>query len=251
MNILIVEDEALAAQKLARFIQQYNASFNIVSVLDSIEDTVHYLQNTSLPDLIFLDIHLADGNSFEIFKKIEVKTPIVFATAYDEYALSAFELNSVDYILKPIKQAQINRSLDKYFQLKESFQPQRLDYSQLAKMLQPQHYKARFMVKYQNKIISLNTAEVACFFAEDGVTCILTFDQEKFIIDYTLDDLEGMLNPSDFFRANRKYILAIQMITEVHPYFKGRLKVITTPPLADEVIISNQRANNFKAWLGK
>ncbi|OJJ18094.1 hypothetical protein BKI52_28335 [marine bacterium AO1-C] len=251
MNILIVEDETLAAQKLARFIQQYNASFQIVNVLDSVEDTVQYLQSEHLPDLIFLDIHLADGNSFEIFKKIEVKIPIIFATAYDEYALSAFELNSVDYILKPIKQEQINRSLDKYFQLKESFQPQRIDYSQLAKMLRPQHHKTRFMVKYQNKIISLNTTEIACFFAEDGVTCILTFSQEKFVIDYTLDDLVDMLNPTDFFRVNRKYILSIHMISEVHPYFKGRLKVMTTPSLTDEVIISNQRANNFKEWLGK
>ncbi len=251
MNILIVEDEALAAQKLARLIQEYDPAFRVLDTLDSVEDTVQYLQNEPLPDLIFLDIHLADGNSFEIFKQVEVTTPIIFATAYDEYALSAFELNSVDYILKPIKQTQIDRSLDKYFQLKESFQPQKVDYQQLVKMLQPQHYKARFMVKYQNKIISLNTQEVACFFAEDGVTCILTLNQEKFIIDYTLDDLEGMLNPADFFRANRKYILSIQMIAEVHPYFKGRLKVITNPPLTDEVLISNQRANHFKTWLGK
>ena len=251
MNILIVEDEILSAQKLARFIQNYNPTYQILSILDSVEDTAYYLQNEPLPDLIFLDIHLADGNSFEIFKKVEVLTPIIFATAYDEYALSAFQLNSVDYILKPINQEQINKSLDKFFQLKDSLQSQAFNYRELAQMLQPQHYKERFMVKYQNKIISLDISEVACFFADQGITCLLTFNQEKFVIDYTLDELENMLNPKDFFRANRKYVLAIQAISEVHPYFKGRLKVLTSPQLSDEILISNQRANKFKDWLGK
>jgi DNA-binding LytR/AlgR family response regulator len=165
--------------------------------------------------------------------------------------LNAFRLNSIDYILKPITKEQIATSFDKYFQMKDSLQTKRYDYQDLIQVLKPQRYKERFMVKYQNKIVSLSTSEVACFFAEDGINCLLTFNQEKFVIDYTLDDLETMLNPVEFFRANRKYILSIQSITEVHPYFKGRLKVFTSLHLPNDLIISNQRANKFKEWLGK
>lgn len=253
MKILIIEDEAFAADALEAFIQKLRPQTMVLEKTQSVEESVDWLKSNPQPDLIFCDIHLSDGSSFEIFKKIEIKAPVIFTTAYDEYALEAFKVNSVDYLLKPISEEELEKAIKKYEALhrdnlrKEIQNLQNLITSEsLGK--KPEK-KSRFMVKSGQTIKTIAGKDVAYFLAEEGVVLLVTFEGKRFVINYSLEQLEEQLEEKLFFRANRHLIVNINAVTEVNPYFKGRLHLVVEPPVAGEQIISSNRASDFKNWL--
>jgi two-component system LytT family response regulator len=252
MHVLIIEDEAPAARRLEQLIRQYDSTVSVSGVLESVGAAVRWLSSHPAPDLIFMDIQLADGISFDIFRQTEVKTPVIFTTAYDEYALQAFKVNSIDYLLKPIEQESLNESMRKYYQLKEQFiQPEPALLRDLMQSLQggQKAYKSRFLVKLGDRLVFIVTQQVAYFMAEDKLVFIVTSDNKKYNTDYSLDELENLLSPNDFFRINRQYITHIQSIKNIHHYFNGKLKLNLHPEPAQEVLISRERAALFKKWL--
>lgn len=255
MRVLIVEDEELAVQKLSRTIYEVDNTIEIVGKTDGIGTTVQWLQENSEPDLIFLDIELSDGQSFEIFNQTMVNSAVIFTTSYDEYAIQAFKVNSIDYLLKPIKKDDLRQSLEKYAQMKKQFgQPSVPDIQQLLKDIQRQiapDYRERFLVKHGQRMQPIDVAEVACFYSESSVSFLKTKANVRFSLEYTLDELEAMLDPKKFYRANRSFIIHIQSVDAVYPHLNGRLKVELKPASETEILISREKAQEFKDWLGK
>ncbi len=253
MNILIIEDEAAASRRLKQMVLDLLPSANIVSILDSVERAIQWLSTEQMPALIFLDIHLADGLSFDIFEEVEVTVPVIFATAYDQYAIDAFKLNSIDYLLKPIKKAQLEQALIKYQKLQGSPQAQpAIDYQQLAAVIQQQthpSYQKRIVIRYGQKLKAIEVADSAYFFIESKVTMLRTQSGQDYPIDQNLDQLACMLDPQRFFRINRKMIVSIECIAQMHAYSKSRVKLTLTPPFDGESIVSAERASRFKEWL--
>lgn len=251
MKVLIVEDEAPAAQRLTSLLDEYGG-IQVLDVLSSVEQTIKWLQGHALPDLIFLDIQLSDGLSFEIFKEISVKCPVIFCTAYDQYALDAFQLHSIDYILKPVQQERLFRSLEKMKDLRQSFSASdSMQMNEIVNMIKKGEasYKSRFMVKTGAKIKAVKTEDIAYFYSHNKLSLLVTKQGENFPIDYALDELIHILNPGLFFHVNRKLIIHIDAAKEIHPYFKGRLKLVLHPPIEEEVIVSSQKTPAFKDWL--
>jgi two-component system LytT family response regulator len=252
MNVLIIEDEAPAARRLEQLIKDYNSSVSIVGVIESITAAVRWLKEHESPDLIFMDIQLADGISFEIFRQMEVKTPVIFTTAYDQYTLQAFKVNSIGYLLKPISQDELNESMRKYNDLKELFNQTKPGMLQalLNSIQQGQKvYKSRFLVKLGDRLIFIFTEQIAYFMAEDKLVFIISNEGKKYNTDFSLDDLENLLSPQFFFRINRQFITHIQSIRNIHNYFNGKLKLNLHPEPAQDVIVSRERAALFKKWL--
>lgn len=251
MKVVIIEDEAFAADALEKIIQDLKPQTKIEQRLESIEETVEYFREKPQPDLIFCDIHLSDGSSFEIFKQIEIKTPVIFTTAYNEYAIEAFKVNSIDYLLKPIKKEEVAQAIKKYEALRKD--DVTLGLEKLKNLIhsstQASEKKSRFMVKSGQAIRTIPSEEVAYFMAEEGVVLLFTFEGKKFVVNYTLDQLEDHLETKKFFRVNRQLIANIEAVSEVSPYFKGRLHLTLNPDLAGEQIISSSKAGAFKEWL--
>jgi len=252
MNVLIIEDEVPAAERLKRLLMQQE-EVEIAGILTSIATTVSWLQEHPHPDVMFLDIHLADGLSFEIFKQVTVKCPVIFCTAYDQYALDAFQFNSIDYLLKPVKEDKLVKSLEKMKNVRQSYEPSTdpLKMTDLVHLLNKKEaaYKSRFMVKMGAKIKTVKTDDIAYFYSSNKLTLLVTKDNENYPVDYALDELITILDPVLFFHVNRKLIIHIDAAKEIHPYFKGRLKLELQPPLEEEVIISSQKTPAFKDWL--
>jgi two-component system response regulator LytT len=252
MNILIIEDEIVAAEKLKRQLNQYDSTIEVLAHLESVEESVAWLQaHPEAADLIFLDIHLADGLSFSIFEQVKVNTPIIFTTAYDQYALKAFEVNSLAYLLKPIKKAELARSLEKYEELQA--RTDAVDFQQLAALMREQKplYQKRFLVYAGEKIKSVPVEDTAYFFAEQRYVFLVTQDGQRHIIDKTLDKLESLLDPDRFFRINRKFLISIESIGNMVSWSKSRVKVELQPPSEAEAIVSVDRSGNFKQWLDR
>lgn len=249
MRVLIVEDEAPAVRRLKTLLQEIDSNMEVVAVLDSIESSVKWLAQNGLPDLIFMDIHLSDGNSFLIFEQTEVKSPVIFATAYDEYAVRAFKVNSIDYLLKPIEKGELERALSKYRLF--SGQDQHLvDMREVLNSIKSgkKEYKQRFLVKSSDRLIPVPADQVRYFCAEDKVVFLQTEDK-KYIIDFTLDQLEELLDPKKFFRLNRKYVGQMNCIDKIFYHLNGKLKLSLLPNAEEEVFVSREKANDFKAWL--
>lgn len=250
MKVIIIEDEKLSAEHLCNLLKRMNASIEVVAIFDSVKKSVEALKKELQVDLLFVDIHLADGLSFDIFSKIAIDTPVVFTTAYDEYAIKAFKLNSVDYLLKPIGKNDLQQAIEKFKKLTIK-QYNMLDsitnvYHQLNKQ-----YKTRFMVKMGESIVSIKTEDVLHFVAEDGITLLVSKDKKRYAIDYTLDQLEDLISATEFFRMNRKVLISINAVQKVSTYFNSRYK-INSELLSDEAsIVSRERVTDFKAWLDK
>lgn len=250
MKVVIVEDEQLAADALSAIVKKLRPQTEILSKLGSVEEAVQWFTLHQAPDLIFCDIHLSDGNSFEIFRQVTVNCPVIFTTAYNQYAIEAFKVNSIDYLLKPIKTEDVALAVKKY----ESQQhPLPLDINNLHQLLQAQQLqqqiKSRFLVKQGQGIKAIPVEEVAYFWAEEGVVFLVTRQGKRFIINYTLDQLEVQLDSAVFFRANRQLIVHIDAVQEVRPYFKGRLSLLLQPHTEHDIIISSSKASDFKEWL--
>jgi two-component system, LytTR family, response regulator LytT len=254
MKILIVEDEAIAAEKLSMMLKKYDQTLEVVGMIDSVKNAVKWLNTNPLPDLLFLDIYLSDGLSFEIFQKMELKVPVIFTTAYNEYAIKAFELNSIDYLLKPIRMEDIERSLTKFETVREQYikKAQAVDYEQLINSIidKKKAYKDRFLVKIGEKITSISTDQISYFYVSDGIAYLVTNENRQLPIDYTLDNLNDLLDPKDYFRANRQFLISHRSIESMHTYSNTRIRVILKPKSLKELLVSSEKIPLFKQWLG-
>ncbi len=249
MNVLIIEDESLAAEKLEQMLKEIDASIRVIATLGSIKESVKWLmQHTA--DLIFLDIQLSDGISFSIFEQVTVTTPIIFTTAYDQYAVKAFQLNSISYLLKPIRKNDLTESLQKYKSLKSAFS---IDFDALVAHIQGRgpDYKKRFLIQIGEKIRKIEVSEIAYFFVLEKSIYLKTFQGNAYPVDFTLDKMEGMLNPEMFFRINRKYLVNMVSISNMVAYSRGRIKLELRPKTDDEFdsIVSIDRSSDFKKWM--
>jgi len=258
MNILIVEDEDLAVKKIQKTLGNVDPEAKVVGITDSITATVDWLNNNPAPDLILMDIELSDGQSFEIFSRVEVKSAVVFTTSYDEYALKAFKVNSIDYLLKPIQKEDLDSALQKYRQLKSlyasgkgsEFNVENL-VKELRQKLQPKEYRKRFLVKHAQKLVSIEVEEIAYFFSDGRLNFFKTYDNKKFVVDYTMDELENMLDPERYFRISRSFYIAVDSVDQIHDYFGNRLLLQLKPAVDKEAIVSREKVAEFKKWMGK
>lgn len=259
MNILIVEDEELAIKKLKKTLASIDESAQVVGEADSIKSTVQWLETNDAPDLILMDIELADGQSFEIFNQTKISSPVIFVTSYDEYALKAFKVNSIDYLLKPVQKEELQTALEKYRQLHAIYhkeeQPAKLSIDALVKELQQKiqtkEYRKRFLVKLGQKLVSIDVEDVAYFFSDGRLNFFKTHDNRKFIVDYTMDELSEMLNPDNFFRISRSFFISVNSVGQIHDYFGNRLLLELRPETDKEAIVSREKVTEFKNWLGK
>jgi two-component system, LytTR family, response regulator LytT len=251
MKIIIIEDEKPAARLLERKIQKLG--YSITTLLHSVEESLLWFQNNPHPDLIFLDIQLSDGLSFEIFEKIDIKSAVIFTTAYDEYALRAFKLNSIDYLLKPIDEEELATAISKFANQFQVNSVSNLDFEAIKRMLVnpiSKEYRKRFSVKIGQQIKVIDVTEIECLYSENKGTYIHTSDNRDYLIDSSLEVVEAELNPNDFFRISRKYIIPLQSVKEIQLYSNSRLKISLPTYKADEVIVARERVSDFKEWLG-
>lgn len=249
MKVVIIEDEKLSAEHLTVLLQKIDASINVIVYFDTISASVNAFKEGLNADLIFMDIHLADGNSFEIFNQIALEIPVIFTTAYDSYAIQAFKQNSVDYLLKPIALQELQFAINKF--KKQQLFGNKILISSIAMAYQQlnKEYKTRFLVKLGQTIDTIPTEEIHHFETKESLSFLVTNKGNHFLIDYTLDNLEAMLQPKNFFRINRKIILNIQSIEKVNTYFNSRLSIATKFLDIDARIVSRDRVNDFKKWL--
>ena len=251
MMTIIIEDEKPAARLLQRKLEKLNIQVGVM--LHSVEEAIDWFSNNEHPDLIFLDIQLSDGLSFEIFEKIEIKSAVIFTTAYDEYALRAFKLNSIDYLLKPIDEDDLEIAVSKFKARLPKQETVQLDFEQIKKMLSnpfEKNHKKRFTVKIGQHLKVIATDEIECFFSENKGTYLHTFDNRNYLMECTLELLEQELDPADFFRISRKFIIPLKAIKEIVVYSNSRLKVILPSYKEDEVIVSREKVSDFKNWIG-
>lgn len=249
MNVLIIEDEIFAAEKLEDMLHQIDPGIHVLAKLGSITESTKWLMQNSA-DLIFLDIQLSDGLSFSIFEQVTVNTPVIFTTAYDQYAIKAFQLNSIAYLLKPIRPSDLAESLTKYRSLKSAFH---IDFETLLANIQGKEpdFKKRFLIQIGEKIRKVEVSETAYFYILDKGVYLKTFEGKSYPVDYTLDKLESLLNPESFFRINRKFLVSMESISKMVAYSRGRVKLELKPKPEDDfdTIVSIDRSSDFKKWL--
>lgn len=250
MKVLIIEDEMLAAERLIKMIKEVTPEAQILDTLVSIKSAVDWLNEHPAPDMIMMDIHLSDGPSFEIFNKIKVTSPVIFTTAYDQHALEAFKVNSIDYLLKPIKKEELVKAFEKWRMLSE-INMKRLEtlVNSLTGKSTAREYQKRIVIRYGDTIKMVEVAEVAYFYTEDKINYLCTSGNLRYPIDYNLDELEGLLNPDEFFRINRQFIINIKSIEKMLAWSKSRVKVILKPVTTEDTIVSTERSPYFKDWL--
>jgi DNA-binding LytR/AlgR family response regulator len=255
MNVLIIEDEALAVRQLKTLLHDIDSSIHVVGSLDSIESSVLWLRNHPEPELMFVDIQLSDGLSFEIFKQCSVTAPVIFVTAYDEYALQAFKVNSIDYLLKPIEKRELEVSIEKYRKFNPQYSPlfQRKELAALLSEFRPNYisYKTRFLVKTGQTFITILTADIAYLVCDQKLSYIVTKEGKKHLIDGTLEELEDQMDPRQFFRLNRQFLASVESIFRVHNYFNRKLKIELKPSIDIEVLVSREKATALKQWLNQ
>lgn len=258
MKVLIIEDEPLGAAALKNLLLQQDDSIEVLDIIDSVRSAAAWLPAHETPDLIFMDIELADGQCFDLFGEVEVKSPVIFTTSYDEFALKAFRFNSVDYLLKPIAPEELERSLNKVQALKQQLADKPVaakDYEQLVRQFNAPRsqteYRDRFLVKQGQRMISVGIADVAYFFSKGKVTFIKTNEGKEYFLDYTLDQLQPMLSPKTFYRINRQVIAAHGSVAQVYTWFNGKLKVELAPAMDEEVMVSRDKAREFRLWMGE
>src|SRR3954452_15193117 len=248
MKVLIVEDEELAVKKIRKTLSEVDADAVIMGVTDSIQGTVNWLENNPSPDLILMDIELSDGQSFEVFSRTDVKSAVVFTTSYDEYALKAFKVNSIDYLLKPIQKEDLEAALNKYRQMKKMYAGNgnnevNMDaiVKELQQKLQPKEFRKRFLVKHGQKLVSIEIEEIAYFFSDGRLNFFKTDDNRKFVVDYTMDELEEMLDPQKYFRISRAFYVSVESVDQIHDYFGNRLMLQLKPVVDKESIVSREK----------
>lgn len=252
MQVLIIEDEQLAAERMVELLNLYDKTIEVAETFDSIKNSVQWLTNNPQPNLIFMDIQLADGLCFDIFEQVTLECPVIFTTAYEEYAIKAFKVNSVDYLLKPIDFSELKTSIEKFqkhFQVLNQASIIQSDLIQSVKKMLLRPYKNRFVIKVGEHLKSVSTDEILYFFSLEKTTNIYTSNSKKFIVDYSLDHLTGLLDNEKFFRVSRKHIINRDAISDIIVYSKSRLKVKLINQGEDDLIVSRDKVNAFKKWL--
>ncbi len=250
MNVLIIEDEKPSARRLKRMLASIQVQAEVM--LHSVEESITWFKNNEHPDLIFLDIQLSDGLSFEIFETIDIKSAVIFTTAYDEYALQAFKLNSIDYLLKPIDADELEKAVKKYQDRVPKKQAVTIDFNDIKKLLVnpiDREYKKRFSVKVGQHLKLINIEDIECFYSENKGTYVYTTEGRSYLLDTTLELLENELEPQMFFRINRKFFVNINAIKDMVSYTNSRVQIKLNSYNDDEVIVARERVKDFKAWL--
>ena len=245
MKTVIIEDEKAAVRNLTSLLNEIKPDAEVITVLDSIEDTIEWFNNNSMPELVFMDIHLGDGQSFDIFEQVEITVPVIFITAYDEYALKAFKYQGIDYILKPFDKEELQQALNKL----ESLSPTNTPFPVASLTV----YQERFLVTVGTKMKSVTVGDVAYFMADGKYLVLFTRDGQNYILDQTISGIETKLNPAQFFKINRKFIISYNSIKEMVKYSNSRIKIVLTPvpPAGIEAIVSSERIQEFKQWLNQ
>jgi len=252
MKILIVEDEPVSARRLQAMLAEIEPEATVAGMTDSVTGTVDWLRANGLPDLLLMDIELTDGKSFDVFGQFAVSAPVIFITAYDEYAIRAFKVNSVDYLLKPVKADELRQALHKFRQWRAT--STEFDAGRMRALLDEvrgDRFKERFLVKEGDRLVPVAAGDIAWFRTKDKVNYVHTTDGKAFGIDQSLDDVERVLDPRRFFRANRQYIVHANAVRKVHFWFSSKLKVELSPDPGEEVIVSREKAMAFRNWLGE
>ena len=254
MNLVIIEDEKRAAKRIETLLKEINPDLKVKSILHSVQEANSWFANNALPDLIISDIQLGDGRAFEILEKIEELPLVVFTTAYDEYAIKAFKSNGIDYLLKPIDKEELAQSIEKFLKLRRT--DSNLDIQQLASILKSDKpvFKSRFMIKVGEKLKSIPSDEIACFYSLNGGTYLQTNEKRNYTIDYSMDQLDELMDERSFFRINRKLMINFNSILVIHTWSGSRLKIELTseiPELEDDMLVSRERVKQFKEWLDR
>lgn len=250
MKVLIIEDERLASQKLVRLIKEIDKDIEVIDILESVESATNWLLNNPYPELIFMDIQLEDGLCFEIFENIDLEIPVIFTTAFDEYSLKAFKVNSVDYLLKPIDSEELKKAIQKY-RLVHKRKTNFTNMEALLKHLQPKR-KERFLIKIGEHFRSIQVSDINCFFIKDRCSFIRIANGKKYTIDYSLDKVERMIDPNLFFRVNRNFIINFTAIHDIVAYSSNRLKIKLEGWTGnDKILVSRERVSDFKKWMDR
>ena len=253
MNILIAEDEIGASRNLIAILEELEPQCKILAILESVKETTKWIKNNPPPDIAFFDIQLSDDIVFKVFKKTKVNFPVVFTTAYNQYAIRAFKVNSIDYILKPVNIKSVKHAFRQFKQLMEFNLGVReekiLNMLEDIKSGQNRQYKKSFLVQFKDRLIPIGVADLAYFFIEYGIIYGITTNNQKYTINQNLEDIANQLDPEKFFRANRQFIISRQAVKEINPYFNERLNIKVIPQAADHIIISKATATSFKAWI--
>lgn len=252
MNIIIIEDEVKTAKALGQLILSIKPETKILSYIQSVEGAVDYLTNNDQPDLIFMDIHLADGLSFEIFKSVDVIAPVIFCTAFDNYAIEAFKSNGIDYVLKPFSKENIEQAINKATELENFFQRNKTslpDFEQLLSKVGMQAGKSSFLVFKNGKYLTIQTENIACFFIKNETPTIMTFDKAEFQITQSIDEVHKLLSPNQFFRINRQYLVNFSAVKEVEHYFARKLILKLTVPTEEKLLVGKEKSTSFLNWL--
>lgn len=250
MNALIIEDEKAAVRNLMALLSEVAPDIEVIATLDSITDSIDWFREHAMPELVFLDIHLADGSSFEIFEHVDITCPVIFTTAYDEYALRAFKVNSIDYLLKPIGQTDILNAIAKLKRLQVETSAQESDYSNLIRALKRQDsYKTHFLIPVKgDKLLPLSVDMILFFYIHEGNVKAVMTDGKEYTFTQTLDELADCLNPNLFFRVNRQYLISRKAVLDIDLWFNGRLSVNLKVPVEDKILVSKARVAEFKEW---
>jgi len=250
IKTIIIEDEKPAALRLEKLLRNLDEDIVIEAIIDTVESAVSWLSNNAKPDLIMLDIQLGDGISFDIFRKVKVESYVIFTTAFDEYAIKAFELNSIDYLLKPVDEKKLSASLGKFRKFRSS------QLESIGTLLEEfsrknERFKKRFVVNIANKIKVIETVEISYFYSREKNTFLCTADNRHYPLDFSLDHLEEIINPDDFFRINRQYLINFHAIVKINILSKSRIKLETSPSADEEILVSSSRTSEFRVWLDK
>jgi len=249
MKLLIIEDEPASAQRLKKLAEEIDPDISVLDILDSISASVEWFRSHTEPDLVLSDIHLADGLSFEIFKEVNLYCPVIFTTAFDQYAIQAFKLNSIDYLLKPIKKAELAEAIRKFKKIQHAATG--IDLSQLSAMLgRPEKdYLKRLMIRIGQQIKVAEVKDIAYFYIDEKIVFAVSFSKDRYPMDLSLDQLEKQLDPQRFFRINRAFIISLESIETMITYSKARIKIKLKPPCEVESITSTERSAEFRDWL--
>ncbi|HEX2534335.1 MAG TPA: LytTR family DNA-binding domain-containing protein [Chitinophagaceae bacterium] len=257
MKLLIIEDEPLAAERLQRIVAEVDPSLEVTGTCRSVQSAVEYLQQHPAPDLLLLDIELGDGQCFEIFRQVEVTSFVIFTTSYNEYAFKAFETHSIDYLLKPIRRPDLQRALDKFRSLQQrvlaTVAPDRLESlaAEINRTSPAPEYRKDFLIRQGQRYIPVRTDDIALFYVDQRLTRLLTWRGVKLSISYTLEELEDLLDPAQFYRANRAFLVHKKAITRIRPATNGKLQLLLHPAPDRDVLVSKEKAPDFKKWMGR
>ena len=251
MKVVIVEDEIAASENLSYLIHAIDPNIEILKVLDSVAASVVYFSEHNNADLIFMDIHLADGVSFEIFDQVQLQTPVIFTTAYDQYAIKAFKVNSIDYLLKPISEEELREAIEKFKSKSEVASPVNSQLENMFQLLQSKSksYKTTYLVHHRDELLPIKTSDIAYFYIETGIVKGITFTNKQYIIDKKLEDIEHELNPEQFHRVNRQFIINKEAVSNIKFYFNGKLIINVNPPSSERIVASKAKASEVKQWM--